>query len=228
LDTARIQQDEATDGVFPLITNQHDMPALEVLQAYKRQPLIEKRFSQFKSDFEVAPVYLKEVTRIQGLLCISFFALMVQALLERELRLALAHSDYDAIPLYPEHRACHAPTTRRVLDIFENVQRHRLGGRTAERQTFVTQLTPLQRQIATWLGLHLQAGRPPACQTALFSPAFMQTSLRSTIPGRRRFSLLLPARASTRPTITVSGWAQREVFHSSSAAAAQRQARPAA
>jgi transposase len=128
------------------------MPALAVLQAYKRQPLIEKRFSQFKSDFEVAPVYLKQVTRIQGMLCVYFFALMVQTLLERELRKASAHSGYEAIPMYPEHRACQAPTTRRVLDIFENIQRNTLSGEGAN-QTFVTQLTPLQRQIANWFQL---------------------------------------------------------------------------
>ncbi|MCU0961832.1 MAG: hypothetical protein MUF48_17190 [Pirellulaceae bacterium] len=121
-------------------------------KTYKRQPLIEKRFSQFKTDFEVAPVYLKEVTRIQRMLCVYFFALMVQTLLERELRQALANSDYDTIPMYPEHRACQAPTTRRVLDIFENIQRHSLSGDGA-RQTFVTQLTPLQRQIVNWFQL---------------------------------------------------------------------------
>jgi len=129
------------------------MAAKEVLKAYKRQPLIEKRFSQFKSDFEVAPVYLKEVTRIQSLLCVYFFALMVQTLLERELRQALEASSYETIPLYPEHRACSAVITRRVLDNFDTVQRHTLSGVSGERQIFVTQLSPLQRQIVTWLGL---------------------------------------------------------------------------
>jgi len=153
LNTSQIKQDEITDGVFPLITNQHDLPAKEVLKAYKRQPLIEMRFSQFKSDFEVAPVYLKEVTRIQALLCVYFFALMIQTLLERELRQALAASDYEALPLYPEQRACRAPSTRRVLDIFETVQRHILSDHSGDSQTFVTQLKPLQRQIVTWFGL---------------------------------------------------------------------------
>jgi hypothetical protein len=31
------------------------MTAEEVLRAYKRQPFVEKRFSQFKSDYHVAP-----------------------------------------------------------------------------------------------------------------------------------------------------------------------------
>ena len=51
--------------------------------------------------------------------------------------------------MYPEHRACQAPTMRRVLDIFDNIQRHTLSGDGAS-QTFVTQRTPLQRQIGNW------------------------------------------------------------------------------
>lgn len=152
LHAAHLQEDEGTDGVFPLITNQREMAPGEVLKAYKRQPLIEKRFSQFKTDFEVAPVYLKEVSRIQGLLAVYFFALMAQTLLERELRHALAASEYDALPLYPEGRSCRAPTTRRILDIFDNIQRHALGSGTTA-QTFITQLTPLQREVAAWFGI---------------------------------------------------------------------------
>jgi len=148
----QMEHDQATDGVFPLITNQRDMSPEEVLRAYKRQPLIEKRFSQFKSDFEVAPVYLKEVTRIQAMLSVYFFALMLQTLLERELRRALKHSEYDSLPLYPEHRECHAPTTRRIVDIFETVQRHQLADGD-ESQTFVTQLTPLQGQVVKWFDI---------------------------------------------------------------------------
>jgi transposase len=153
--TTQLEHDQATDGVFPLITNQREMTPEEVLRAYKRQPLIEKRFSQFKSDYEVAPIFLKEVTRIQAMLSIYFFVLMLQTLLERELRHALQKSEYDSLPLYPEHRACRAPTTRRILDIFETVQRHDLTGGD-ETQTFVTQLSPLQNQVAIWFGIRPQ------------------------------------------------------------------------
>ena len=45
----------------PIVT---DLSELELLKTYKRQPTIEKRFSQLKADFEVAPVYLKAVHRI--------------------------------------------------------------------------------------------------------------------------------------------------------------------
>ena len=155
VDAARIAQDRASDGVFPLITNDRELTAEQLLRAYKRQPLIEKRFSQFKTDFEVAPVYLKNVTRIQALLGVYFFVLLVQTLLERQLRQALAEADAETLPLYPEGRDCRAPTTRRVLDVFESVQRHQLSG-DGLSQTFLTELTPLQQQIVQLLGHDIQ------------------------------------------------------------------------
>jgi transposase len=121
--------------------------------------LIEKRFSQFKTDFEVAPVYLKEISRIQSLLCIYFFALLIQTLLERELRRAMATAQEQTLPLYPEGRACSAPTARRLFDVFESVQRHELC-RDGTVETFVTDLTPVQREVLKLLRLdHRNFGR---------------------------------------------------------------------
>jgi transposase len=115
-----------TDGVFPLITNLTDWPARKVLQACKRQPVVEKRFSQLKTAFRVAPVYLQSVTRIVGLLTVYFFAMMLQALLERELRQAMNRASLSSLPLYPEVRACHRPTARHIIDVFEPLARHAL------------------------------------------------------------------------------------------------------
>lgn len=154
LDPIRLTEVERQDGVFPLLTNDRLLPAEEVLRAYKRQPLIEKRFSQFKTDFAVAPVYLKDVGRIQGLLTVYFFVLLLQTLLERELRRAMADQSLDSLPLYPEGRACSRPTTHRVLEIFELVQRHVLTKTDDdEPEVFATELTPLQRQIVELLGM---------------------------------------------------------------------------
>src|SRR5208283_3894649 len=100
-------------GIFPLVTNVTEFSPRELLQAYKRQPTIEKRFSQLKTDFEVAPVYLKSVHRIQAMLCVYFFALLVEALLERQLRHAMQNKKIEALPLYPEGRPCRWPTARR-------------------------------------------------------------------------------------------------------------------
>lgn len=141
------------DGVFPLLTNDRKLTAEQVLRAYKSQPLIEKRFSQFKTDFAVAPVYLQDVGRICGLLAVYFFALVAQTLLERELRRAMAAAGIKSLPLYPEGRPCARPTTHRLIELFEPVQRHVLQIGDGEPQVIVTKLTPVQRQIATFLGL---------------------------------------------------------------------------
>lgn len=135
------------DGVFPLITNLHDWDARRVLEAYKRQPILEKRFSQLKTDFCVAPVYLKNVGRIVGLLAVYFFALIVQTLLERELRRAMKKQRVSTLPLYPEGRPCSRPTTRHTIDVFENIQRHAIQRHGAEDELMVTELSPLQRQL---------------------------------------------------------------------------------
>jgi len=153
IDEAQVALEATGDGVFPLVTNVGDLSPLELLKTYKRQPVIEKRFSQLKTDFEVAPVYLKAVHRIQALLCVYFFALLVEALLERELRQAMQRRQIEALPMYPEGRACRWPTARRVIDLFETVQRHSLvhGRRPAE--IFVTDLTRLQRRLLKLLNL---------------------------------------------------------------------------
>ena len=150
--TYALSEAQQGDGVFPLITNTSDLTAEEVLRAYKRQPIIEKRFSQLKTDFAVAPIYLKSVSRIQALFCVYFFSLMVQTLLERELREAMQREGIASLPLYPEGRPCTKPTTRRILDVFEPVQRHRLQtGDTT--QILTTELTDLQKSILKLLGM---------------------------------------------------------------------------
>ena len=149
----RLAAEARCDGTFPLVTNVTDMSALELLLAYKQQPLIETRFGQLKTDFVVAPVFLKEVSRVQALLCVYFFALLVEALLERELRRAMEGAGVEGLPLYPEGRACRRPTARRVIDLFEDVQRHELKAKGQPVVVFTTELTRLQRQVLRLLGM---------------------------------------------------------------------------
>jgi transposase len=141
------------DGFFPLITNETSLSERELLLAYKGQAAIERRFAQLKTDFVVAPVYLNQVSRIAALLCVYFFVLLVEALLERELRRAMARADLKSLPLYPEGRSCDRPTARRVIDVFEEVQRHELIEGDQTRVVFTTELTPLQRHVLQLLGM---------------------------------------------------------------------------
>jgi transposase len=153
IDVQQMAEESQSDGVFPLVSNVTELSALELLHSYKRQPTIEKRFSQLKTDYAVAPVYLKTVRRIQALLCLYFFALLVEALLERELRQTMQREQIEALPMYPEGRACRWPTARRLLDLFEPVQRHTLSRDQDPDEVIVTELTTLQRRLLKLLGL---------------------------------------------------------------------------
>lgn len=157
IDAAAVVSAQKTDGVFPLVTNDAALSALESLLAYKRQPAIEKRFEQLKTDFAVAPVWLKDVRRIEGLLHVYFIVLLVEALLERELRRGMDRAGVETLPLYPEGRPCRRPTARRVIDLFAPVQRHVLETTAGPTPTAVTQRTSVQSQVLRLLGLPANA-----------------------------------------------------------------------
>ena len=153
VELARLDEEARCDGIFPLISNEAAMSAKDLLLAYKVQPMIEKRFAQLKTDFVVAPVFLKEVSRIQALLCVYFLALLVESLLERELRRAMEREGIESLPLYPEGRACRRPTARKVIDLFEDVQRHELSASRRLAVVFTTKLSRLQRCILRLLNM---------------------------------------------------------------------------
>lgn len=165
---------EAEDGVFPLLTNDRRLSPRELLEAYKRQPKIEKRFSQLKSDFDLAPVFLKTPERVVGLFTIYFLALLVQALMERDLRRALARSASQATPaarrwegsveVYPEGRRTRRPTVRHTLDLLEHVRRYEIRppSQSDDEQPLELhdELTPAQERLLNLFGVdHKTYGR---------------------------------------------------------------------
>jgi hypothetical protein len=148
-----VARDAASDGCFPLITNDTTITPAEVLAAYRYQPNRERRNHMLKGPQEVAPVYLKTPHRIEALLLCQFLALLTEALIEREIRAAMKAAELGNIPLYPELRACPAPSAPRVLDIFTGVARHHLIDHGRVAQTFEPTLTPLQHQVLDLLGV---------------------------------------------------------------------------
>ncbi len=154
-----IAADARTDGMFPLISNCRDLSLQQILAAYKFQPKLEKRHEQLKSVQDMAPVWLKNVTRIEALLFLYFVALLVHALLERELRQGMAREKVDSLPLYPEERECRAPSTERILDLFAPLQRHRLRKRGNIVQVFEPELGKLHTKVLALMRLPVSAFR---------------------------------------------------------------------
>jgi transposase len=149
----RIGYDAASDGCFPLISNDRNLSDAEVLAAYRYQPNLERRHHLLKSVQDAAPMLLHNAARIEALFCCQFLALLVAALIERELRTGMRRAALHDIPLYPEFRDCKAPSTERILEIFATVARHHLHRDGALVQTFEPELTTQQMQVLDLLGL---------------------------------------------------------------------------
>ena len=153
-----VARDACSDGCWPLVTNVRDLDAAELLVAYKYQPHLERRHHLLKGDQLVAPVFLQDPARIEGLMTCHFIALLLQALMELEVRRQMARRGIDALALYPEERPSTAPSAARMIEAFAGVARHRLFDAEGNPvQTFAPALTPLQEQLLGLLGVPADA-----------------------------------------------------------------------
>jgi transposase len=159
LNEATVAYDRKSDGMYPLLTNDPTLTPAQVLEAHKGQPTLEKRFQQTKTVHEIAPVLLKNPGRIEALFTLYFLGLLVQALIERELRTAMRRARIAELPLYPEERRCKRPTTEQVLRLFSHAERHVLFHHARPVQVFHPELTELQQRVLALLGVPARAFR---------------------------------------------------------------------
>jgi transposase len=156
-DAAAVAFDAASDGCFPMCTNDTEMTETELLGAQKRQPRLERRHATFKGVIEAAPIVLKSDQRIDALGFCLYVALLVHALIERELRRAMAEAEIDELALYYEDRACKTPTAARVLEILAPLARTVVWHRGEILTVAAPELSPLQEQLLTLLEVPLGA-----------------------------------------------------------------------
>ena len=144
---------EALEGVFLLKTNlaKKTHPSVEVLRTYRGQIQVERRIGNLKGPLAVAPMFLKNPKRMAGLLYVLVWALMVMALMERQVRRELG--DKPMYGLYPENRPSKAPTGVRLIEAFEYlcvIQVTTQGGKTTRH---LGQLDATQLEIIKLLHL---------------------------------------------------------------------------
>ncbi|MHB1637510.1 MAG: IS1634 family transposase [Thermoplasmataceae archaeon] len=142
-----IDFDKACDGIFPMITNDRELQLKEVLSNYKYQPRVEKRHEQIKSVYGVSPVMIKNVDRIEGLLFVYFVALLIESLIEREIRNSMKKEGRSSIQIYPELRSCESPTTDRILDNLSMIQMNWIEADNKPLKKFLPKLTPRQEEL---------------------------------------------------------------------------------
>ena len=154
IDHDQVSYDAASDGCWPLITNDRQLTGAQVLAAYRYQPNLERRHHLLKTIQDAAPVWIKTIPRIEAIFMCHFIALLICALIERQIRMAMKAAEIGKIPLYPELRGCAAPSADRIFEIFAHVQRHELRDHAGNLiQAFEPELTGLQHQILQLLGV---------------------------------------------------------------------------
>lgn len=150
-DEEALERARKTDGVFPLVSHGLEKRSRrEILEIYKYQPYLEKRFSQIKTDLAISPVFLKTPSRAAALLDVYFIAIAVSSLMERDIRKAMVQAGIKELPLYPEGRPAEAPTAQRVLEAFASVGWHEFR-RGEEIICFPMEMSDLQQQILSLL-----------------------------------------------------------------------------
>ena len=144
---------------------QYDVPAL--VAAYHQQPVHERNFSRLKTrNLHLRPVFVRDETRIAGLVWLLTLALRVLVLTEQRLRAALKDQQTTLGGLNPASRtqATDKPTTERVIRAFRNLTVTTVTEAGWE-QRHVTSLNDTQQQILALLGLpsdlYTRLGQPP-------------------------------------------------------------------
>jgi transposase len=135
-----------------------ELPAVQLLDAYKtKQPFLEERHDLLKNVEAATPMYLKSPSRIEALLFLLFVALVVHAVIECHIRRAMRQRHLKVLPLYPEGRLCKAPSASRIMELFDNIQRHLLRKGESLVQRFDTEITATQEELLELLGLRADA-----------------------------------------------------------------------
>ena len=149
-----LKMEENVDGVFPLLSTDATIPAKEALEAFKYQPKLEKRFSQFKSVHNAAPLFFKKIERIEANMFLFFISLMIQSLIEREVREKMAKHRIEYLTVYPEDREAIHPTTNKVFDRFSTISTYELMESNGDRiEYYQDELSELHLKILYLLGI---------------------------------------------------------------------------
>lgn len=152
MDGRALERRQQVEGAYVLKTDlsKRGYPLVKALAKYKEQSTVERRLHHLKGPLAVAPVFLKNPERIAGLLCVLVWALMVLALMERQVRRGLRGQPLYG--LYPEGRPSPSPTGPAILESFSTLCVVIVGrDKTTARQ--LAQPTAIQRRLLQLLDL---------------------------------------------------------------------------
>ncbi|MFH1037149.1 MAG: hypothetical protein V1789_00580, partial [PVC group bacterium] len=146
-DKDALRQEAQTDGIFPLVSTDPKTHPKEVLKIYKYQPRLEKRFNQFKSVHQAAPLLFKRIDRVEANMFVFFLSLMVQAIIERLVRQQIEEGKLEPLKLYPEERDAPHPTTSQILKTFDGLSTYKITQDNCPAEECRDQLNRTHRRV---------------------------------------------------------------------------------
>lgn len=154
-DQTAIDADAAADGWYALLPDLDPAHAdtAQVLLRYKGQETVERRNRNVKGPLAVAPIFLKNNRRIEALISVICLALLIFALVERAVRLAL-NPDVKLAGLWAGRPA--KPTAELIFTALSDLQ---LIPATATTQAQIPQPTPLQARLLQLLDVDPRGAR---------------------------------------------------------------------
>lgn len=82
-----IEKEENLDGRYFIQTEvPEEMDKAEIESSYKSLEKVERAFRIVKDEFDIRPMYVRKETRIRGHIMISYFALLIETLIEKKLK----------------------------------------------------------------------------------------------------------------------------------------------
>jgi transposase len=123
----------------------------DLLQEYKTQSSVEKKFQQLKSPHFVNSLYLDSVRRIEALTYLILITMMVLSVVENIVRKGLKE-DNDKI-IGPGKVKMPKPTLRAIVDIFYSVRIRVISTKERIYREFVHPLNDSQKKILKYLSI---------------------------------------------------------------------------
>ncbi len=92
-------------------------------------------------------------SKVEANMLAFFIALMIQALLEREVRQKMKERQIKALKIYPEERQARAPTACRVLNIFDGISTYQITENSRVVEEYKDNLNDTQEIILEFLNI---------------------------------------------------------------------------
>ncbi|MBA7658081.1 hypothetical protein ES703_66029 [subsurface metagenome] len=84
---AVIEKEESLDGRYFIQTEvSEQIDKAEIERSYKSLQKVEQAFRIVKDEFDIRPMHVRKETRIRGHVMISYFALLIETLMEKKVK----------------------------------------------------------------------------------------------------------------------------------------------